>query len=252
MVLPGNPDATDQERQENMESERSGVTRIRGGLPWSPVSWRASFILGVITLILGVILAFRPTQSLVAIAVLLGVVMIVSGIYHIVRALSGREHQRVWRGISGMVFILIGLVLLRHLHLSVALIGLFIGFTWVIQGIAALVETFSGGGRVETGWSVFFGIISLIAGIVVISAPIASVSTLTIFMGAWFIVMGIMEMIGAFAARNAAPITEDAGGVSVPQQRATEAGVGKGATSTDVAGQAAAGGARPESRNIPG
>lgn len=206
-----------------MEAERSDVTRQEDEMPRLPGGWRGPFLLGLITLIFGVIIAFRPTQSLIAIAVLLGVVMIVSGIYHIARALDGREHERVWRGITGVLFILAGLILLRHLHLSVALIGLFIGFTWIIQGIASLMESFSRDRRAErgqTGWTVFFGIISLIAGIVVISAPIASVATLTIFMGAWFIVMGALEMFGSLVARRAMR-REARTGVSVPGQRAT-------------------------------
>jgi uncharacterized membrane protein HdeD (DUF308 family) len=196
------------------------------------VNWRATFVLGLITLILGVILTFRPTQSLVGIAILLGIVMLVSGVYHIVRAISGRDHERLWRAISGVLFILAGLVLLRHLHLSVALIGLFIGFTWIIQGVAALVEGFSGGGqRGETGWSIFFGVISLIAGIVVVSAPITSVSALTIFLGIWFIIMGAVEMFGALAFRRA--LKKPGAEVNVPAQRAD--------TGQDVAGQGTAG-----------
>lgn len=228
-----------------MESERSRVTQPGDVRPAALVSWHTSLLLGLITLILGVIIAFRPTQSLVAIAVLLGVVMIISGSFHLVRALGGRrEHDRVWRGISGVLFILTGLVLLRHLHLSVALIGLFIGFTWVIQGVSALIETFSGGrGRTETGWSVFFGIISLIAGIVVIAAPIASVATLTIFMGAWIIVMGVMEIAGALAARSGA--RRRGGDVSVPSQRADAATSGREADVADAPVQPPAG------RNIP-
>ncbi len=58
-----------------------------------------------------------------------------------------------------------------------------------------------------TGWSIFFGVISLIAGIVVISAPIASITTLAVLMGIWFIVMGVMEMFGAFAFRHAVHAT---------------------------------------------
>jgi uncharacterized membrane protein HdeD (DUF308 family) len=205
-----------------MESEQTETTsRGAGMMPSFALGWKGSFVLGLITLILGVIVAFRPTLSLVAIAVLLGVLMIVSGIYQIARAIEGREHERMWRGISGVLFILAGIVLIRHLHLTLALIGLFIGFTWVIQGIASLVESFSSRGRGERGWSVFFGIVSLIAGIVVISAPIGSVATLTIFMGAWFIVMGIMQMAGALTVRrlvNDEP-DDDAEPVSVPGQR---------------------------------
>lgn len=165
------------------------------------------------------IIAFRPAQTLTAIAVLVGVVMIVSGVYHIARAFDGRENERVWRGISGVLFVLAGLVLLRHLHLSVALIGLFIGFTWIIQGIATLMEGFSRGrGHAETGWSVFFGVISLIAGIVLVAAPIASVGALTIFLGNWFIVMGAFEMIGSVIARRT-ETRQAAEGVHVPGQR---------------------------------
>jgi uncharacterized membrane protein HdeD (DUF308 family) len=185
----------------------------------SLLSWRATFVLGLITLVLGIIVAFRPTLSLNVIAVLLGVAMIASGIYHIVRALDGREHERVWRGITGVVFILAGLVLIRHLDLSVALIGLFIGFTWIIQGIAALVEAASGRRRGATGWSLFFGVISLIAGIVVVSAPITTVSVLTVFMGIWLIVIGLLEMFGALITRHDVGELETEQ-VSVPGQRA--------------------------------
>jgi uncharacterized membrane protein HdeD (DUF308 family) len=232
-----------------MEYESSDGTGAGGGLPRSLVglmSWRTSFVLGLITLILGVILAFRPTQSLAVIAVLLGVTMIVCGIYHIVRALDGREHERVWRGIAGVLFILTGLVLLRHLHLSVALIGLFIGFTWIIQGIVSLAEGFSGARQGGHGWSLFFGIVSLIAGIIVVVAPIGSLATLTVFLGIWFIVMGAMEMIGSLVVRRAARTLERAEGVSVPAQRADQPAAHQPAPGE---GHATAASSRSENRN---
>lgn len=194
--------------------------RMRGSL----LSWRAAFILGLITLILGVILAFRPTQSLNVIAVLLGVAMVVSGVYHLTRAFDGREQERVWRGISGVVFILAGLALMRHVSVSIALIGLFIGFTWVIQGIAALMEAISGRRRGPIGWLVFFGLVSLAAGIVVIATPIGSIGTLTIFLGIWLIVIGLLQMLGAIIGRHDVGRVEraEAEQVSVPGQRSGE------------------------------
>jgi uncharacterized membrane protein HdeD (DUF308 family) len=246
-----------------MESERSDALREGNDMPGLAFGRGVGIVLGVITLILGVIIAFRPTQSLNAIAVLLGVVMMVSGVFHLARAIGGREHERVWRGLSGVLFFMVGLALIRHISLSVALIGLFIGIAWVIQGIAVLVESFAPGReRVETGWTVFFGIVSLIAGIVVVAAPIASVKALTIFMGIWFIVMGIMEIIGSLIAKRAMT-TQGTAGVSVPQQRADAAADAadersaqrQGATREDredVTDQSAAGGAGPASRNIPG
>jgi len=199
-------------------------------MPW--LGWEASFMLGVITLILGLVIAFYPSQSLIAIAVLVGIVMIISGIYHIARAIDAREQERVWRGIAGVLFLLAGLVLLRHLHLTIALIGIFVGFTWIVQGVMTLMESFSGRTGRARGWSVLFGIISLIAGIVVVTAPIASVGVLTIFLGIWFVVMGACEVIGSLITRRDMRRLATAEGVSVPGQRAAEA--------AEAGGQAAA------------
>ena len=210
---------TSERSDESLESELT-----LGGL----LDWRAAFVVGLATAIIGIIVAAVPETSLAVVAVLLGVLVIISGIYNVVEAFRGEEHGRVWRGIAGVVFIVAGLVLIRHLHLSLALIGLVIGLTWVVQGLAALIAGISGTAtRMGTGWSIFFGVISLIAGIVVISAPIASITTLAVLMGIWFIVMGVMEMFGAFAfrhaVRSAGRAEERAGDVSVPGQRASGA-----------------------------
>lgn len=234
-----------------MESESSGVTSYRGEsrMPW--LGWEASFMLGVITLILGLVIAFYPSQSLIAIAVLLGIVMIISGTYHIARAIDGREHERVWRSIAGVLFLLAGLVLLRHLDLTIALIGIFVGFTWIVQGVMMLMESFSGRTGGVRGWTVLFGIISLIAGIVVVTAPITSLGALTIFLGIWFVVMGACEVIGSFITRRDMRRLATAEGVSVPGQRGA-------AEAAEAGGQAAGaskgttGDSRSTGKNISG
>jgi uncharacterized membrane protein HdeD (DUF308 family) len=228
-----------------METEPSGASRYGRGVPMSSMGWASTFALGLITFILGAIITARPVQTLTAVAVLLGVVMVISGIYQIVRALAGHESERVWRGISGVLFLLAGLVLFRHLHLSVALIGLFVGFAWIIQGVAVLMEGATGRGRAQTGWSAFFAIISLVAGIIVISAPIASIGALTVFVGIWFMVMGVVEMVGSLVARRALKDLA-AGRAHVPGQRPGAADGPAG--SRDAAPQAATRDPGPDGR----
>ena len=166
-------------------------------------SWQATLILGVLTLILGLIVSFHPSGSLNVIAVLLGILMILSGIFHLVRVFDPHEHHRVWLGIGGMLFIVIGVVLIRHLHLTIAAIGLIVGITWIVQGLAALIGGISGGVREGRAWWIAFGLVSLIAGIVVVSTPVSSLNVLAVLVGIWFIVMGIFEIIGAFLLRRA-------------------------------------------------
>ena len=117
---------------------------------------------------------------------------------------SGTRRWRVWLGIAGLLLVVIGVILIRHLNLTVALVGLVIGVTWIVQGLASLVTAFSGGTGERRGWWIFFGLISLIAGIVVTAVPTTSVTVLAVLVGIWFIVTGLVEIVGGFMQRHAA------------------------------------------------
>ncbi len=173
-------------------------------------SWQATLVLGVLTLILGIIVSFHPTGSLNFVAVLIGILMILSGIFHLVRVFGRDESHRVWLGVAGLLFIVIGVVLIRHLHLTVALIGLFVGITWVVQGVTALIGGITGGAREGRGWWIAFGVVSLIAGIVVAATPTSSLTVLAALLGIWFIIMGLFEIIGGFMLRRLVRTQESA------------------------------------------
>jgi uncharacterized membrane protein HdeD (DUF308 family) len=165
-------------------------------------SWQTTLVLGALTLILGIIVSAHPTESLNVVAVLLGVVMIISGIFHLIQAFDADQLHRVWAGIAGLLFIVIGVVLIRHLHLTRALIGLFIGITWIVQGLAALLGGLAGGAREGRGWWIAFGVVSLVAGIVVAATPANSLDVLATLLGIWFIIMGVFEIAGGLLLRH--------------------------------------------------
>jgi uncharacterized membrane protein HdeD (DUF308 family) len=171
-------------------------------------SWQATVILGTVTLFLGLIVSFHPAGSLNVVAILLGLLMILSGIFHLVRIFGPGEGHRVWLGIAGLLFIVIGVVLIRHLDLTVAIIGLIVGITWIVQGVTALIGGIAGGVGEGRGWWIAFGAVSLIAGIVVTATPVSSVTVLAVLLGIWFIVMGVLEIIGGLMLRRAASHAE--------------------------------------------
>ena len=219
-----------------MEPERSADPPQIDVAPWPALGWKATFLIGAASVILGLIVAFQPTASLNVIAVLLGILMIFSGVFNIVDAVEGAEQGRVWRVIAGVLFIVGGVVLIRHLNLTLALIGLVIGLTWIVQGVLALLAGISIG-RAGGWWPIVFGIISLAAGIVVISTPVSSVTVLATLMGIWFVVMGVLEMAGALAVRHASR-GAGAGQVNVPGQRAGDsASASTGPDGSPAAGQ---------------
>jgi uncharacterized membrane protein HdeD (DUF308 family) len=183
-----------------MQPEESGTA-----LPpaFAAVStWQANLVAGIITLILGLIVSFHPSTSLNVIAVLIGLLLIISGIFHLVRMFSSAESHRVWLGISGLLLVVLGVVLVRHLHLTVALIGLIVGISWIVQGLSALAVSLGGEVREGRGGWIFFGIVSLIGGIVVTAFPTNSVTVLAVLVGIWFIIEGLLEIISAFMIRR--------------------------------------------------
>jgi uncharacterized membrane protein HdeD (DUF308 family) len=171
-------------------------------------SWLATLILGVLTLILGIIVSFHPSGSLNVIAVLIGILMILSGIFHLIRVFDRDERHRIWAGLAGLLSVVIGVILIRHLHLTVALIGLIIGITWIVQGLTALIGGLAGGVQEGRAWWIAFGAISVIAGIVVVSAPVNSVNALAVLLGIWFIIMGLFEIVAGFLLRRAVRTAE--------------------------------------------
>ncbi|MGH3154479.1 MAG: HdeD family acid-resistance protein [Streptosporangiaceae bacterium] len=170
-------------------------------------SWLVTVVLGALTLILGIVVSFHPSGSLNVVAVLLGILMILSGIFHLIRVFGADERHRIWSGITGLLFVVIGVVLIRHLHLTLAVIGLIIGITWIVQGLTAFIGglAVAGEGR---AWSIAFGAVSLIAGIVVVSTPVSSLNVLAVLFGIWFIVMGLFEVIAGLMLRRAVRVMD--------------------------------------------
>jgi uncharacterized membrane protein HdeD (DUF308 family) len=165
-------------------------------------SWQATVILGAVTLILGLVVSFHPGGSLNVVAVLLGIALICSGLFHLVRIFGRGEAHRVWLGISGLLLVVIGVVLISHLHLTLALVGLYVGITWIVQGVTALIGGIGGGAREGRAWWIAFGAVSLIAGIVVTATPASSLTVLAVLLGIWSIIMGIFEIIGGLILRR--------------------------------------------------
>jgi uncharacterized membrane protein HdeD (DUF308 family) len=166
-------------------------------------SWQATLVLGVLSVILGIIVSFYPTGSLNVLAVLFGIQLILFGIFHLLRIFDRDEQHRIWVGISGLLSVVIGVVLIRHLHVTVQLIGLIVGLSWIVQGLAAVIGGLGSRLREGNAWWLAFGVVSLIAGIVVVAAPVTSLKVMAVLLGIWFIILGLFEIVAGLLLRHA-------------------------------------------------
>jgi uncharacterized membrane protein HdeD (DUF308 family) len=54
----------------------------------------------------------------------------------------------------------------------------------------------------DRGWSVLMGVLSAIAGIIVLAYPGLTLVGLAVILGIWLLVFGIMEIVAAFRLRR--------------------------------------------------
>jgi uncharacterized membrane protein HdeD (DUF308 family) len=54
----------------------------------------------------------------------------------------------------------------------------------------------------DRGWYIFVGVLTAIAGVVVLMWPITSIVALAVISGAWLVVIGAVQIVWALSARS--------------------------------------------------
>ncbi|CAM5313593.1 membrane protein [Streptomyces spiroverticillatus] len=169
-------------------------------------AWQAVLAAGLAALVLGVMVLAWPGATLLAVAVLFGVYLVVSGVMQLVAAFGTHVSTalRVMAFISGVLSILLGLFCFRGAMQSLLLLALWIGIGWLFRGITQTIAAASDPAVPARGWQICLGILTVIGGVVLISSPLDSVAVLTVIGGCWLVATGIVEVVTAFSIRSKA------------------------------------------------
>ncbi|MEU2053031.1 HdeD family acid-resistance protein [Streptomyces bungoensis] len=172
----------------------------------SRTAWQAVLCTGLASLVLGVLVLVWPGPSLLVAGVLFGVYLVVSGVFQLVSAFGTHRATslRVLAFVSGALSILLGLFCFRGPLQSILLLALWIGIGWLIRGITQTLAAVHDARMPARGWQIFLGIVTFVAGIVLIDAPFTSIGVLTLVGGWWLVVVGVVEIVTAFGIRGRA------------------------------------------------
>ncbi|MFE9423607.1 HdeD family acid-resistance protein [Kitasatospora sp. NPDC006697] len=169
--------------------------------------WHTALVLGLLAVALGVVVLAWPDRTLEVIGVLFGVYLVISGILQIVLASTVHVSTglRVLGFISGALSLLLGLLCFRGAYQSVLLLSLWIGIGLLFRGVtgtvAALDQPSSAPGR---GWQVFLGIVTALAGTILLVDPFSSIFALAVMAGIWLVLIGVVEIAHAITLRSRA------------------------------------------------
>jgi uncharacterized membrane protein HdeD (DUF308 family) len=109
--------------------------------------------------------------------------------------------------LRGIAAVLLGILLFTNTAATLSVIIIFLGIYWVVDGISTLLASFIG--REENsnwGWGIFVGIISILAGLAVLSQPVLTAifttSFIVSFVGIMIIISGVWSIVTGFRLRK--------------------------------------------------
>lgn len=159
-------------------------------------------ITGVVALLVGILITFWPKDAAVVIAALLAVYLVIGGIAYLGLGIFSRGISGGARALDivlGVLFVVAGVLALANLGAATvflaAFLGVLVGIVWIVEGVVALMQS---GDAPSKGYSIFFGILSIVAGILLLFSPIWGAVVLFVIVGISLIVLGVMQIIRAF------------------------------------------------------
>ena len=110
--------------------------------------------------------------------------------------------------LEGITTIILGILLISQPAGTLAVIVIFLGIYWLIEGIFSLIRMFTHSGRAHWAWSLLSGILGIVAGILVLAQPMLSsiilTTTLVIIIAIQGILIGILDIVRGVQGDGAA------------------------------------------------
>lgn len=171
--------------------------------------WKSTVLSGVLAAALGAAVLAWPGKTLLVAAFLFGAYLLVSGIAQVMFAfgLHTSAGSRFLLFISGAASLVLAILAFRHFGsepgTALLLLAIWIGIGFIFRGVATTATAISElHGTPGRGWTMFFGLITVLAGIVTLAYPFDSLVTLTLVVGVWLIVLGVLEIIAGLKLRH--------------------------------------------------
>ncbi|MCX6339078.1 MAG: DUF308 domain-containing protein [Candidatus Aureabacteria bacterium] len=137
-------------------------------VPMEGVSRGWLVFLGVILVIAGIAAIGMPLVASLAVELLIGWILIVSGIMQSIYSFSSRRWGKFFmRLLAGLLYFLAGIMLVAHPLRGVLTLTLLLGILFVLEGICKIIGSFQIRHVQNWGWLFFSGILALLIGILI-------------------------------------------------------------------------------------
>lgn len=161
---------------------------------------------GFLAFVIGILILVWPGRTAMVVGALISVYAIVAGIIYFALGVFGsarRGWARVGAVALGVVFVAAGVVALFHLTRTTewlaVFLGILVGLLTIIEGAAVLTTIHEAASK---GWSIVYAVLSIIAGVVLLFAPVWGVLVLWWILALTLVVLGIVNVVRALRMRR--------------------------------------------------
>lgn len=171
-----------------------------------PHLWKSTLVSGILAIILGVLALVWPGITILVAAIFFAAYLLITGISQLVLAFSLRSSVggRVLLFIGGATALVLAVLCFVSLQNSFELLAIWIGVGFIFRGVATAMSAIGDPSLPGRVWEIVIGVISVIAGIIMFVAPKEGLVALAQVTGIILIVVGVFEVISAFAIRSEA------------------------------------------------
>jgi uncharacterized membrane protein HdeD (DUF308 family) len=174
-------------------------------------NWWIPMVVGLVSLVCGVLALVWPGVTLLALALIAGINLTILSAFVIGEAIADSEAQdKTLRIVLGVLGVIAGLIVMRRPGETLLVLILAIGIWLVLDGIADIVRAFADP-HGHRALMIVGGLIDFGLGVALLVWPKLGLGTVAVLVGLGFIARGVTLMFGGWQLRGVSHAVEDAG-----------------------------------------
>jgi uncharacterized membrane protein HdeD (DUF308 family) len=161
-------------------------------------------VVGVLSLIAGVLAIVYPDLTLLALALIAGINLLLLGSLALVESVVADDDggARVLSGVLGLLGVIAGLVVMRRPGDSLLAVILILGVWFVVSGLVEAIKAITTSG--DRGFRLLVATADIVFGGLILALPDLSLTTIALLAGLSFIARGIFAIFVGLRLRSVA------------------------------------------------
>jgi uncharacterized membrane protein HdeD (DUF308 family) len=165
-------------------------------------TWWSLVVRGILAILIGVFIFMRPLASVAAFALVVAIWILIDGVMEIVAAFETRDALKHWwlLLLAGLISVAFGIAALYYYPvLSLTFAVIWVAWWLLVSGAMAIYAGIQEKGLGHSwGWTVVWGIVSVLAGVYAFLAPPVTLVAIMTLLAVVAIVVGVLRLAAAF------------------------------------------------------